>query len=68
MDTPMTLDRVREILSPECFLEDGGLSSGGWYLSWPTGECSATLDGIFGADELQAIAFWMKHSLSMETK
>lgn len=39
---------------------DGGLHNLGWYLSWHRGESTATLDGVFTADDLEAIATWMR--------
>lgn len=38
------------------------LYSGGWYLSVDTGDETATLDGEFTADDLEAIASWMRDS------
>jgi hypothetical protein len=43
------------------FKEDGCLFSLGWYLSWDIGDDKATLDGEFSADELEAIAWWMRN-------
>lgn len=41
---------------------DGGLLvSGSEYLSWTTEDGIAELDGLFDADELAAIAWWMAH-------
>lgn len=41
---------------------DGGLYSLGWYLGWKRGDGHATLDGQFTPDDLEAIAWWMRHS------
>lgn len=57
---------ARKILG-SAIAEDNGLNSLGWYLAWgPTwgprwGRLSATLDGEFTADELEAIAWWMRN-------
>lgn len=40
--------------------QDGGLFDGGSYLSWSVGDAEATLDSTFTADELEAIAWWMR--------
>ncbi len=40
--------------------EDGSLGSYGWHLSWRPGDETAELDGDFTADELEAIAKWMR--------
>jgi len=39
---------------------DGGLYNVGWYLAWSQGDATATLDGTFTADDLEAIAWWMR--------
>ena len=56
----MNNEQASEILSGE-IQEDGGLYSLGWYLAWTVGYEGATLDGEFTADELEAIAWWMKN-------
>lgn len=38
---------------------DGGLYNLGWYLAWKPGQENATLDGMFDAAQLRAIADWM---------
>lgn len=40
--------------------KDGGLHDLGWYLCWTPDEHTATLDGTFTAEELMAIALYMK--------
>lgn len=40
--------------------KDGGLYSVGWYLRWDVGDDIALLDGQFTAEDLEAIAFWMR--------
>lgn len=41
--------------------EDDELDSLGWYLTWENFRKEATLDGEFTAEELEAIAWWMKN-------
>lgn len=45
--------------------DDDGLYSLGWYLAWWPHETTATLDGIFTADELEAIAWWMRNKVKL---
>lgn len=54
-------DRVNAAVQP-----DGGLYNLGWYLGWNVGSDTATLDGVFTADDLEAIAAHMRerHSSS----
>lgn len=42
---------------------DDRLMNVGWYLSWAPGKEKATLDGDFTADELDAIAWWMRNTV-----
>lgn len=42
--------------------EDGGLYNLGHYIAWNRGAESATLDCEFTAEELEAIAWWMRNS------
>lgn len=44
-----------------CIEDDNGLHSLGWYLGWDVEDDNAVLDGDFTADELSAIAWWMKN-------
>jgi len=37
-------------------IADDGLYSLGWYLGWTTGDETAILDGIFTAEEIEAVA------------
>lgn len=62
---PMTLDRALEILKGE-IQEDGGLFNGGHYIAWTPGDKDACLDCRFTAEELEAIAFWMKRAAQPE--
>jgi hypothetical protein len=55
----LTEDEVRRLLSSSIH-PDGGLYNLGWYLSWVPGSNRAALDGEFTADELEAIACWMR--------
>lgn len=56
----MTESRARELLSGAVD-KDGGLYNLGWYLGWTPGESDATLDGQFTADDLEAVAWWMRN-------
>lgn len=59
----MSMDEIkaREILSAD-ITNDGSLMNVGWYLSWKVGNKDACLDGDFTADDLEAIAWWMRHA------
>jgi len=50
-------DDVKAAIQP-----DGGLFNLGWYLAWTVGEDTATLDGSFTADDLDAIAAHMRNT------
>lgn len=66
---PMTEQRAREILG-EAVLSDGLYGGSGEYLSWPSkgnDHEGATLDGRFTADELEAIAWWMRNKAPSST-
>ena len=56
----MSEERAREVLS-DFIQPDGTLYHGGQYLAWSPAEPNATLDAQFTADELEAIAWWMKN-------
>jgi len=56
----MNEQKAREILE-DSVQEDNTLHHLGWYLSWRGGEACAVLDGDFDADDLEAIAWWMKN-------
>lgn len=49
----------KKILEDDIFTEEG-MYSLGWYLYWAKGNKEAVLDGDFTADELMAIAHFMK--------
>ena len=55
---------VRKILPADVFQASGALYDLSWYLEWPSAvndTKTAILDGPFGADELEAIAWWMRN-------
>ncbi len=52
--------KARAILGSDVFCEDGGLFDGGHYLAWSVGDAVVVLDDSFTADELEAIAWWMR--------
>lgn len=56
----MTEATATTILS-DSITPDGLLHNIGWYLSWKPGAAAAILDGQFTADDLEAIAWWMRH-------
>ncbi len=49
-----------EELHPDMIEEDGSIFCIGWYLGWNVNEEHATLDGEFNADDLEAIADYMR--------
>jgi hypothetical protein len=57
----MNKEKAQEILGG-WIQEDGRLYSVGAYLAWRAGDDCATLDGDFTADELEAIAWWMRNT------
>jgi hypothetical protein len=59
----MTREQAIEILGTD-IQADGRLFCGGRYLAWAVGDEEATLDADFTADELEAIAWWMRNSAS----
>lgn len=62
---PMTEARAREILGSSIFVTHtrGELLANGGWLSWSPlyAEKTATMNGEFTADELEAIAWWMRN-------
>lgn len=52
--------KAREILVDD-IMGDNSLGNGYRYLSWVVGEDEVTLDAEFSADELEAIAWWMRN-------
>lgn len=52
--------KAREILKA-AICPDGALHGARWYLDWATDCAEAALDGGFTADELEAIAWWMRN-------
>jgi len=60
----MDEEKARETLCGDgdnIIQDNGGLHSLGWYLNWEAGDSEACLDGQFTADELEAIAWWMRN-------
>ncbi len=55
----MLEEKARQELG-DVIQEDNSLHSLSWYLAWDTDEHNACLDGRFSADELEAIAWWMR--------
>lgn len=60
----MTEAEVREILGSD-IKPNGNLACTGRYLYWQFGHDFACLDADFSADELEAIAWWMKNAKSL---
>lgn len=63
-ETTMNEARAREILGGWIDKSDSGLFCLGYYIAWTPGEEKATLDDEFSAEELEAIAWWMRHKPS----
>ena len=62
---PMDEHRARQILG-DMICSDGLCSDalgGNGYLSWCRGDPDACLDAQFTADQLEAIAWWMRHAV-----
>ena len=57
----MDKEKVENILKGD-IQEDGRLYNVGAYLAWTPGDKEATLDGDFDADELEAIAWYMRNT------
>lgn len=55
----MTYEEAKEVLK-DAIADNGGLFNLGWYLHWGKGQENAVLDGDFDADELEAIAVYMR--------
>lgn len=56
----MNEEIARKILGDD-IKSDNGLYNSGSYLAWTPGDNKATLDSEFTADELEAIAWWMRN-------
>ena len=56
----MTFDEAKACLE-DAIQDDGDLHHLGWYLLFRAGNTSATLDGVFNADDLEAIAVYMRN-------
>lgn len=63
----MDKEKAREILGSSIW-PDGNLHGDRDYLDWKAGDNTACLDGHFGADELEAIAWWMRNAQGKEVK
>ena len=57
----MNEEKARAVLK-DYIQQDGGLFCLGHYMAWNKGNRSVTLDSIFSAEELEAIAWWMKNN------
>jgi len=57
----MNISQVKEMLKSE-ITPDGNLSSAGWYLYYCKADKRATLDGEFTADQLEAVAVYMRNT------
>lgn len=62
----MTVEEAQRILG-DWIQSDGGLYCLGQYVAWTPPNDSVTLDSAFTADELEAIAVWMRHKASATT-
>lgn len=62
----MNEQQARETLK-KAIQKDGSLDDAGAYLLWYVGTTTATLDGVFAADELEAIAWWMRNTAKEES-
>lgn len=56
----MDENEARKILNTD-IQEDDSLYCGGRYLAWHPSDKEACLDAYFTADELEAIAWWMRN-------
>lgn len=61
----MNEEQARKILG-DAIEGDNGLYSCGWYLAWSPHENTACLDGDFTAEDLEAIAWWMRNKSRSE--
>ena len=57
----MNSKKAREILG-DTIKTDYGLHDLYSYTDWRVGDNSVTLDGLFTANELEAIAWWMRNT------
>lgn len=53
-------DAKEHLRSQEAVMSDGSLYNLGMYLAWSPGKETATLDGVFTAKDLWAIATYMR--------
>jgi hypothetical protein len=61
MDEAKATEILKDCIGAGCPPKNNQLHSLGWYLAWDPGDKEATLDGIFSAEELEAIAWWMRN-------
>lgn len=53
------------LLDMSCVADKAYLDCGSPFIAWPSLECvpeEVMLDGVFTADQLEAIAWWMRHA------
>ena len=62
MDEKKAREILKDIIRTDGGLADGGLADLSWYLDWQVGDEEATLDGPFSAEDLEAIAWWMRNA------
>jgi hypothetical protein len=60
MNKQVVQSPTTEELIKDCIRPDGSLYSLGWYLRWRVGDTVATLNGLFTANDLEAIARHMR--------
>lgn len=60
----MDEERARQILGSK--IDAKGLFDSGQYVSWILGSEQVVLDAEFTADELEAIAWWMRNAKAPE--
>lgn len=56
----MNKEKAEKTLS-KAIKEGGHLYNIYWYLDWEVGDHSASLDGRFTPEQLEAIAWWMRN-------
>jgi hypothetical protein len=61
MDEAKATEILTDCIEAGCPPVKNQLHSLGWYLSWNPGDEQATLDGDYSAEDLEAIAWWMRN-------
>jgi len=61
MKREMDKIHAKKILE-EAIMADNSLHALDWYLRWNLNDKDVVLDGQFTADELEAIAWWMRNT------